>query len=593
MALCVLTADWKSDNLVDSATAVTTKGRGNPVDGLLAIVVDHGLRPESAEEADLVRNRVSDMGIKCEVARCDWLDGRPGPGHLQEAARNKRYETLQTICMHQQISILLVAHHADDQAELFILRLSRNSGVLGLAGMSFASQMFSQFPDFCGQESKPRGILIVRPLLDFSKEDMYDICRSGNQQWVEDPTNRSPVYARNRIRMSLSNLSSSIFKIELQATISACRRTRLLVDKFCNLLLKQAVTIMHHGYAVIDLETLRSMEVKDIYLAKFVTSVVQFISQRHRPVRGKAVKLLQSYIRTFPSKTSLTVGGCYLCPAPGSKGTKVLVCCSINLSFPVTMKLFHPFSCFPTSDLEQIVKESEAYLDRFTPDAYSSAPFSDMASSSESVLIEAKQLGILSHSTYESIVSLQQEESDNFKSKAEAVSKFASKDEIQSSNDAATDLNNFIMPGQVGYFMDRFVVDWKMYDGEGDCFCSSGDERGAEVRHMVDADWLYLSELSKKKNKANVGPPEENNHETIKDDKCSSSHYSILSASRAIECIKSIPVAARRSMPVLVNAQGLVLSIPSIGFAQCPHLMKVSVVFSPRIPLGGGHTSFL
>ncbi|KAL7106504.1 hypothetical protein ACP275_07G117400 [Erythranthe tilingii] len=593
MALCVLTADWKSDNLVDSATSVTTKGRSNHVDGLLAIVVDHGLRPESAEEADLVRNRVLDMGIKCQVSHCEWMDGKPSPGHLQEAARNKRYETLQNICIQQQISILLIAHHADDQAELFILRLSRNSGVLGLAGMSFASQMFSQFPDFCGQESRPRGILIVRPLLDFSKEDMYDICRSGNQQWVEDPTNKSPVYARNRIRMSLSNLSSSIFKTELEATISACRGTRLLVDKFCNLLLKQAVTIMPHGYAVIDLETLRAMEVKDIYLAKFVTSVVQFISQKHRPVRGKAVKLLQSYIRTLPSKTSLTVGGCYLCPAPGSKGTKVLVCCSVNLSFPVTMKLFHPFSygghnCFPTSDLEQIVKESEAYLDRFTSDA----PFSDIAT--ESVLIEAKKLGILSHSTYESIVTLQQEESDDFKSKA--VSKFASKDGIPSSNDAAAAaLNNFvIMPGQVGYFMDRFVVDWKTRcDGEGDCFFSSScDERGAEVRHMVDADWLYLSDLSKK-NKANVGPPEENNHQD--DDKCSSSsnYYGILSASRAIECLKCIPVAARRSMPVLVNAQGLVLSIPSIGFAQCPHLMKVSVVFSPRIPLGGGHTSFL
>ncbi|XP_012836531.1 PREDICTED: uncharacterized protein LOC105957148 [Erythranthe guttata] len=228
------------------------------------------------------------------------------------------------------------------------------------------------------------------------------------------------------------------------------------------------------------------------------------------------------------------------------------------------MKLFHPFSyggqnCFPTSDLEQIVKESEAYLDRFTSDA----PFSDIAA--ESVLIEAKKLGILSHSTYESIVTLQQEESDDFKSKA--VSKFASKDGIPSSNDAvAAALNNFvIMPGQVG------LVE--------------------EVRHMVDADWLYLSDLSKK-NKANVGPPEENNHQD--DDKCSSSsYYGILSASRAIECLKCIPVAARRSMPVLVNAQGLVLSIPSIGFAQCPHLMKVSVVFSPRIPLGGGHTSFL
>ncbi|GFP90462.1 trna(ile)-lysidine synthase [Phtheirospermum japonicum] len=191
IALCVLTAAWKSDNF-DAAG----KGRNKSVDGLLAIVVDHGLRTESAEEANLVNNRVLDMGINCVVARCEWLDGRPKLGHLQEAARNKRYETLQNICIQQKISILLIAHHADDQAELFILRLSRNSGVLGLAGMAFISQMFAEFPDFSVEGSNAHGMLLVRPLLEFSKEDMYDICRGANQQWVEDPTNRSSLYAR-------------------------------------------------------------------------------------------------------------------------------------------------------------------------------------------------------------------------------------------------------------------------------------------------------------------------------------------------------------------------------------------------------------
>ncbi|XP_062090785.1 uncharacterized protein LOC133797041 [Humulus lupulus] len=600
MALCVLSAHWKTNGLN------TNRDSDGFVNGLLAIIIDHSLRAESKEEANIVSSRVSTMGIRCEIVQCEWSDGRPKQGHLQEAARDMRYQHFQKVCIQNQISALLLAHHVDDQAELFVLRLSHNSSVLGLAGMPFMSQIFSSYTH--SSDSKDYGILLVRPLLDFSKEDMYKICQGGQQTWVEDPTNQSLLYARNRIRMSLRDYSSYRFNSELQAVISACQQTRSYVDNVCSYLINKAVTVTDFGYAVIDLEILNPSKIEVICLSKFIALILQFISQRNRPIRGSTSKLLLDYMRTFPCRTSLTAAGCYLCPAPASRGTKALVCCSADCPLPQSIEFLDAQSYtnhqhHTADDIEQILADSKSHFSRLVPDA-SEVHFLDTAS--ESVLTKARRLNMLSESTYKNIILLQSEEVKHFRSKKKVVPESESKDKVKSISMYSEPL----CPGQICSFMNRFFVTWKpskeipvsaisekadchddMGGGTLCCHCNAcvvGKDMVPEVRHMCESDWLYLADLLK-------SPISENSQQknivsTDRTNICLD--HARVSAQRALLILKSIPAAARRGLPVLVNDQGLLLSIPSIGFKYCPRL-DVAAVFKPRVPLGGGHSLFV
>ncbi|KAI5320477.1 PREDICTED: tRNA lysidine(34) synthetase TilS [Prunus dulcis] len=609
MALCVLTAHWKARDFDAKCDS------GGFIDGLLAIIVDHGLRAESKEEANTVSNRVSKLGIRSHIACCDWPDGHPKQGHLQEAARDMRYEIFQKICIQNRIGVLLIAHHADDQAELFVLRLSRNSGVLGLAGMPFTSQIFSTHTHSYAEVSGNYGILVVRPLLDLSKEDMYEICEGSNQVWVEDPTNQSLLYARNRIRMSLRDLSSSAFKLELQAVISACRKTRIYIDYICSNLISKAVTVMDLGYAVIDLEILNESKIEDICLSKFIALVLKFISQRHRPIRGSTSKLLLDYMHTLPCKTSLTAAGCYLSPAPGSRGMKALVCSSVDCPLPSKMESSHLHfqaeqeNC--TSDeIGKIIADGKSYADSLITDA-SDVHF--LEGTSESVLTGARNLGMLSESTLSNILLLQKEEIQNFKSKSKVAADYKSEHGVKS---VSTSRSEPLHPGQICCFMNRFFVTWKLSEevtenatseeansdgvlkgqSRGCCrSCVFGHDMMVEVRNLTEPDWLYLANLSRSRTSENFQEWRHSLDSKVeqteeKTNECPD--YARLSAQRALVSLKSIPLAARRGLPVLVNSQGLLLSIPSIGFKHCPCLM-VSATFKPKVPLGGGHSSFI
>ena len=155
---------------------------------LLAITIDHRLRPESAAEASAVSVLARRLGVPHRTLR--WEGAKPTTG-LQEAARHARYRLLAESAVRMKAEHILTAHTLDDQAETMLMRLTRGSGVSGLCGMTRLA------PVPAGQHA---GIVLVRPLLDIPKARLVATLQRAGIAFADDPSNRDPRFTRARLR---------------------------------------------------------------------------------------------------------------------------------------------------------------------------------------------------------------------------------------------------------------------------------------------------------------------------------------------------------------------------------------------------------
>ena len=154
-----------------------------------AATVDHNIRPESRAEAALVASHCATLGVPHETLSVAVVIRGEG---LQSAARSARYAALEAWAARRDLTALLTAHHLDDQAETLLMRLTRGSGVAGLAGVR------SKLP--LGR----RDLTLYRPLLAWRRAELADIVALAGLQPADDPSNADHRFARTRIRRHLS-----------------------------------------------------------------------------------------------------------------------------------------------------------------------------------------------------------------------------------------------------------------------------------------------------------------------------------------------------------------------------------------------------
>ncbi len=169
--------------------------------------VDHGLRPEAAQEARLVALECRKLGLPHVVLRGgpDALP-RSGPGNLMAAARRLRYGLLAGWARERGLAAVLLAHTADDLAETFLMRLRRKPGLDGLAAMPARFER--------------RGALFLRPMLEERRAALQALLRERGVPWADDPSNSDPRFERSRARAALPELGRHGLTVEVLAAVA-------------------------------------------------------------------------------------------------------------------------------------------------------------------------------------------------------------------------------------------------------------------------------------------------------------------------------------------------------------------------------------
>lgn len=187
--------------LLDAAVAVI------PRDAVIAIHVHHGLSPNADQWADFCASECARHGVVCVVRKI--AVGRVPRRSLEADAREQRRVALAAEAAAHGARAVLVAHHADDQAETLLLQLARGAGPRGLAAMPAAR--------------REGGLWWLRPFLDLPRRVIDDYVRARGIAFVDDESNASPVHRRNALRQRVTPSLAAIFPGYPRTLVRAAR----------------------------------------------------------------------------------------------------------------------------------------------------------------------------------------------------------------------------------------------------------------------------------------------------------------------------------------------------------------------------------
>ncbi len=274
----------------------------------VVLTVDHGLRKSSSKDAKQVAAWAKKAGLIAHVL--SWHGAKPKSG-VEAAAREARYRLMGDWLTRHKIATLYVGHTIDDQAETFLLRLARGSGLDGLAAMGArAPWPVAGFPN----------LSVARPLLGLARGDLRAWLQARGQPWLDDPMNEDDAFDRVKIRRAgkaLADLGLTVPR--LAAAASHLARARVALESVTGAVLARATAKPpHKGHkdrtGLLLAPAVLAAAPREVGLRALAAVLMAVSGQPYRP-RFEALERLFDRVTAGTLGKGANLHGCHIGPA--------------------------------------------------------------------------------------------------------------------------------------------------------------------------------------------------------------------------------------------------------------------------------------
>lgn len=284
----------------------------------VVLTVDHGLRKSSSKDARQVAAWAKKAGLTAHVL--SWHGAKPKSG-VEAAAREARYRLMGDWLTRHKIATLYVGHTIDDQAETFLLRLARGSGLDGLAAMG---------PRAPWPVAGFANLSVARPLLGLARSDLRAWLQARGQTWLDDPMNEDDAFDRVKIRRAgkaLADLGLTVPR--LAAAASHLARARVALESVTGAVLARATARPpHKGHkdqaGLLLAPAVLAAAPREVGLRALAALLMAVSGQAYRP-RFEALERLFDRLTAGTLGKGANLHGCHIGPAPKSGGEFALL----------------------------------------------------------------------------------------------------------------------------------------------------------------------------------------------------------------------------------------------------------------------------